>query len=384
MKDADKAIEAQSKSGNILVQKDLVTDRWKWFGIPTNNFRDREDEILTANGHRRFVALFESKEFEELTGQPYPELWVWHVPMPIGYAERIGYDERGFLVAGGWGYEGEFYDKMFEGLARVQDTLGMSHGMPVDFLGYNAQDKTLIDEYLSIEFTALPQEWAANLITFWGTGKEKEMKGLAPHQLEWFTEVWGPETVAEIDSRLDEAVAHAKARRLDQKGMDTMNEEDEEVTEEEGKAKDAPAYVTADQLKEIVGEITKGVKDGVAAVVADLKADNAALRAEIKALKKSDDDKLADRIKETPALSLAGSIAQSIVGASGAEVKPKEKIGKKPTAGRGRVKAGAPNLTGVAGIDAIIARQKGYATQKATSGLNGYGQSGDDDYDDED
>lgn len=389
--------EAKSlEPGSILVQKDIATGRWKWLGVPTNNFRDREHEILTASAHRRFVNLFESKEYERITGQPAPELWLWHLPVPIGDTSMLAYDERGFLIAGGWGYEGEFYDKAFSGLASSPFPIGMSHGMPPWLVAYDRKDSSLIPEYLSVEFTALPLKWAANLITPWLAWKEKGMK-IEPHQEEWFETTFGKEFMTEFSNRLDTAVRVAKSARLDQKGLNSMNdkpdseqEEEEDKMPPEKKDADTPEFITAADLTGIVAEITKGISDGVAAALAPLKEQSEALATQVKAMEKklagfsrSNSDKLADLAENTPQLSLAASIAKSIVGNAEAELKKGERVGKRPRVEK-KKEASLPagSGTGIGSLDKMIARQ-----QKAAMSVyqrNGAGYAPDFDEEDED
>lgn len=137
-----------------------------WIGTPTNKFEDKHKHILTEQAHRLFVDKLEKGLIE------YPPLLLWHEDAwEIGKTDWVAYDDRGFLVAGGTIY------KQFESLVSdlQKEPLGMSHRMPmktVKFEPYKDLQKgeyLTIVEYISNEFTVLPINEAANLLTNWST-----------------------------------------------------------------------------------------------------------------------------------------------------------------------------------------------------------------------
>ena len=211
MPDSVKArqIDAKDKRDELNVSffKDAYGE-WMWLGAVSNNFLDGDDEILSEKAHRAFEKSLDTGTYKDMFGHASPELWLWHIPVPIGITETVAYDDRGILVAGGKAMKGKVYDRIFEGLAKAdQGTLGMSHGMPIELLRRNKDEDHVIDFYMSKEFTILPKESAANAGTFSGaiTMKEKSMPlAIEKRKREWFIDTFGSEVVEEFDTILGE------------------------------------------------------------------------------------------------------------------------------------------------------------------------------------
>lgn len=66
----------------------------RWLGIVSNNYEDREKEILSEESHKEYA------DWVERTGE-YPPLRLWHLPgSDIGITDWVDYHD-GFLVASG-------------------------------------------------------------------------------------------------------------------------------------------------------------------------------------------------------------------------------------------------------------------------------------------
>ena len=136
-----------------------------WVGSPTNKFEDVHKHILMEQAHKTFVSKLEKGEV------PYPKLLLWHESeWQVGTTDWGGYDDRGFLAAGGTIFP------QFETLMKDLQTeqLGMSHGMPMTTVKFEPiksekGDYMGISEYISDEFTVLPINQAANKLTNWST-----------------------------------------------------------------------------------------------------------------------------------------------------------------------------------------------------------------------
>ncbi len=153
-----KLMEGQMlKSGSVALFKS--NDQLQWIGVPTNKFQDREKDILSDAAHKSFVKLLKSGEAE------MPSLYPWHVG-EIGKATWVDYDERGFLVAGGYILK-EYENFAINLISNTTEPMGMSHGMYTKDI---VRDKdNVIVSYKSFEFSFLPQAKAANLLTSFTT-----------------------------------------------------------------------------------------------------------------------------------------------------------------------------------------------------------------------
>lgn len=117
----------------------------------SNMFKDRHGEIITQEAHRNFA--------KHVTDHPeeMPEFWVWHIPgSRWGKADVVDFSD-GFLSASG------LVDEGYESLAKalVREDFGVSHG----FRGVSLTGKGFIDAYKSFEFSPLPRDSAANIVT---------------------------------------------------------------------------------------------------------------------------------------------------------------------------------------------------------------------------
>lgn len=137
----------------------------RWYGVPTNKFADRDGDIFTSYAHENFVSAVDAGI------ERFPELWIWHIEIPIGVTDWMAYDERGFLLASGYIFPE--YEKLI--LAIVNDhverkvPLGMSHGVPTGKYRRDKVNEKVITVYFSKEFSLLPLQDAANLLTYFNS-----------------------------------------------------------------------------------------------------------------------------------------------------------------------------------------------------------------------
>lgn len=141
------------KSGNVALFKS--NGQLQWVGVPTNKFKDRENDILSDAAHRKFVKMLKEGKAE------MPSLYPWHTG-EIGKATWVDYDERGFLVAGGHILK-EYENFAINLITNTTEPMGMSHGMYTKDIVRDSAG--VIVEYKSFEFSFLPQSKAANLLT---------------------------------------------------------------------------------------------------------------------------------------------------------------------------------------------------------------------------
>lgn len=146
------------KSGSMTLYK-AANGQLQWVGVPTNKFEDREQDIFSDYAHRNFVKGVREGKY------PYPDLYPWHTGT-VGKSTWIDYDERGFVVAGGYILP-EYEQFVLNLVTKTTEPMGMSHGM---FVKDIVRDATgVIISYKSFEFSFLPQSKAANLLTSFST-----------------------------------------------------------------------------------------------------------------------------------------------------------------------------------------------------------------------
>jgi hypothetical protein len=394
-------VNAKEVKSNIMFFKDADTGLWRWAGIVSNNRLDRHEEIITSEGHKNFVAAIDSGRYAREMGQEMPELWLWHVPFPIGVAKQVAYDARGFLVAAGEQLKGEIYDRIFESLSKIADTLGMSHSFPVMKTSFSATDSSHIVDYMSLEFTFLPLEKAAN----WLTGaaavmfKELGIMQIPDNKRQWFVETLGEEVVNDIDRTLGDleyaanvalklpSKEHEKMSDLDGEVPEQGNELDaakaeegqekvdekafppekkpkpDEEEEEDGEKKPKKEFITAEQFEKSMVDILKEVKEGVQtpfnALVEKLGEQDAQIKElteTVNKLKEADETRLAKQVATTPMASIAESLSKSIIGNSAAKVDYQKE--RDLYQGPEETKPETAGATGIKSIDDRIRRQQ--------------------------
>jgi hypothetical protein len=138
-----------------------------WIGVFSNNFKDRDNEILTAGAHERYI-LRANFGYVDM-----PELWFHHIP-GSRHGKAVFIDEADHLIYAVGKFDDTPLGKAFEKFYRSTDWKpGMSHGFRVP-----AWAKTrdgLILEYNTFEISTLDLDSAANPYTKFVTVEDIEM-----------------------------------------------------------------------------------------------------------------------------------------------------------------------------------------------------------------
>jgi hypothetical protein len=177
-----KAYFKQDKSGN-----------WWLIGFYTNKFKDRQDEILSDDAHRKFVSWVNEKSIHlpvTVNHMPKYESKVWvtlfkafeegrlssenlnkilnrfYAKFALGTTERVFYS-NGFVGVIAKIFPGRI--KAVQALKELDFDLGMSHG----FIPFKVSDN-IINEYRTFEASILPNLRAANT---WN-GEPKFLQGV--------------------------------------------------------------------------------------------------------------------------------------------------------------------------------------------------------------
>lgn len=209
---SDDVLEESGERGALQFYscKDATGDtRLRFIAVVSNNFKDRESEIITEAAHREYVS-WATKE------SSYPELWLWHAgPLSRwGQADWLDVSD-GFLVASGLVDKGfEYIAHNLEAQAKAGNPNGVSHG----FLC--AKSGTQINRYRSFELSPLPITAAANEWTGFNIFAGEEM-AFTPEKREWLRKMGGisDETLTVIETATSNVAKELKQRGIEYKDL---------------------------------------------------------------------------------------------------------------------------------------------------------------------
>lgn len=169
-----------SKSAFTL-QKDANGD-WRWVGVASNNFIDRQNDIMSKAAHQRYVEFLNNNKGLE------PRFMHWHLPGLVR-KEKADFwmEHEGSLILSGKLTEAEarFLLKM-----QAQTDLGMSVGGVA--LRRDDEDPRVIEDYILFEVSDLPLQKAANPFTSLTT----ITKEVGMDKLQYLTQLMGSEEEA--------------------------------------------------------------------------------------------------------------------------------------------------------------------------------------------
>jgi cation transport regulator ChaB len=234
--------------------------RMRWYARYSNNFKDRDGEIITEGAHKEFVGWAAS-------GGVYPELWLWHTPgTRFGQSDWLDFAD-GFTHASG------LIDDTAGALAVVgalrDKELGVSHGMLC------SQQGNLITKYRSFEISVLPLERASVWTTSFDiAGKETQM-AFTPEKRTFLVSALGEDRVKALEANTDAAVGALKQLGVEYKSAEAV----EAVAAEEA----------SEGFKTLAGQISE-----LTGMVKELAAAQVAQAAVVKELQKPIEDQLDD------------------------------------------------------------------------------------------
>lgn len=321
--------------------------QYRWFAIYSNQFRDVDNppEIISEQSHKSFVELVSAGVLD------YPELWHWHIPgTRWGVADWLDYAD-GFAVASGTVDLG--HEKEAEALSQLDD-IRVSHGMPSRFIVRSKDDPTIIDFHVTSEISPLPGWAAANPLTGFVVSKELDMeqvKGIRPEQKEHLLKLgMSQERVAEVENILSTLGKAATDAGLESKETEPVTNAAAETPAT------APAYATQQEVADAMGAVIAPITAALNAVTEQL----VAMQADVKAMKATDESKIAAKAAGTPRASLQELIAMNIIGKDTAMLDGRTTLAK---AGPKQAAQEADQITGIGHIDQMIAHSRAEVTQ---------------------
>lgn len=261
---ARKMLKNAGDNKELFIWKEGET--YRWIAAYSNNRRDDDNppEIISSESHKEFDEALHKGEW------PLPELWLWHIPYPVGVTQYHAYDEStGFPVAAG------VFNKGFEWAAEgvlEAGWDGVSHGMPAQWIKRDEKDNSILVRHRTKEITFLPPWAAANKLAFNIISKETimaEEKGLPAHKRDEFIKAFGEERVTEI-----ETVLEGKAKEADDAGIE--KKESEPAAEVAPKETLTPDNPVVKALEMVVTQLTalesrlKAIEDKTQQVEAQL------------------------------------------------------------------------------------------------------------------
>jgi len=335
------------KNGFMVWKQD--DGSYRWLGVYSNKFRDDDrpvKEIISEKAHKEFIGRVNAGEIE------HPDLYVWHIPMPVGKSDLLVYDDSGFSVV-----SGTFTNKsVAEALLITSEDLAMSHGMPAEFIQRSKDDNSVITRYVSTEVSVLPRRVAANKRTSFSVLNAKEdQMAIEPELRGKVVDMIGEDATASIEQGLQAVAKEAVDSGVDFKAegevstdADTSEveieleveveeeviEEVEEVVEEEA-TEEQPAQKGDGETADPMLELKQEIAGLIVQLVKNVEESNEAILGRIEALEQKqaeaqqskEESKEAEAQPETPASlaamlasQLAGSKAQSVIGKSATQV----------------------------------------------------------------
>jgi len=249
-------IEMGMEKSAILIEKDQAGD-WRWVGTPSNNFIDRQGDIISKAAHERYAEWFEKNR------DIAPLFLRWHTP---GTAREFPVDGC-FEHDGALIMSGKLTELEAAQLLKMQSKVDIGMSVAGTALRLNKEDPREITDYFLYEVSDLPLEKAANPFTSINT----IMKEAGMDKLEYLTEVMGSAEKAKAYLQK----TSEKQEELNKAGLTSKAQDDAEVTEDQPQAEEVtkaetPQTLDADALtKQIVEAVGKEFEiDGLNAFVA--------------------------------------------------------------------------------------------------------------------
>lgn len=273
----------------LFITKD-AKDNWRWVGIWSNNFKDRDGDLLTGAAHKEFI------EYLDAHPEKAPFFAPWHTLQAKRKARADFWDyTNNFMVL-----SGILTDEEAAALVRAKEKyiLGMSHGFFA--LSHEANDRHAITKYRSFEVGELPIEFASNTYTALDVLMKEVTMAFKPEKRQYLIDLLGEETVVQIEASTKTASEALAALGVESKEADEKPEEVE--VKLEVKAEDLAAQI----IKVINLDGLNAMLEGIEARLKTMEETSATYKVTLEALKKSREEELAEMI--APPLAAGGFI----------------------------------------------------------------------------
>lgn len=265
-------------------QSDLMVFKGKdgkhyWLAAFTNNFKDREDEIITEHAHKEFEARLDMKLV------PMPELWAWHTEgTRHGKALQVWYQDHNMFAVGAFD-ETPVAQKAINFYRK--HPVKLSHGFVAPAWAFK---EGVYDAYNTFEISTLPPHVAANPYTSF-----EEIKAMTvPETRKAFLEELFGDKAAEVLAKVNAKSDASKelSELVEYKDFSSTLEKKPETENETSKSLKVVFSEVVDQQTELIGfakslvqELATIKNSVIPAIKTEKDTEISALKAEIESLK---------------------------------------------------------------------------------------------------
>lgn len=245
--------------------------KYYWHAVFTNNFEDREGEILSAKAHERY------EQRVNMGLVPMPELWTWHTKgTEHGLADAVWFNNHFMHAIGHFTGDEKSIEKSVQFYQK--NPVKLSHGFTSPEW---AIKDGVFDDYNTFEITTLPPRAAANVYTSFEDIKEMP---LTEAKRQWIEAQFGKDKLAEIEAADDKRAKALDDLKVTYKDFaNTTPEPTAQPTQESDKALTA-VYTDLVQTQDELLNIAKAQADIIKSYEARLKAQDAQIATLAKAV----------------------------------------------------------------------------------------------------
>jgi len=267
-------------------------DGYRWFGHYTNNYKDREGEILSAEAHKEFVSYLKQNP------DKMPLFRQWHIKgtdrsKPADFIEYFD----GFMIASGPLTEKEA-EQLEKAIAYDDGKTGMSHGLYV--LQRDPENPNVITRYRTFEISDLPLANAANGFT----GINMKEVHMSDKKFKRLSAVIGEEAAKLVVDQIEDSKEILEELGVESKEDEVVADEEKEETEvaeeiEETTEDTEEEKETESDVKELAKAIIKELElDTVAEILHNQAERLGAVEDSLKSLQVEEDEKIAGLIED--------------------------------------------------------------------------------------
>lgn len=263
-------------------------DGHRWFGHFSNNYKDREGEIISAEAHKEFVAYLKENP------DRMPLFRTWHIKgtdrqKPADFVEYFD----GFMVASG-PLTAKEAEQLEKAIAFDNGKTGMSHGLYV--LQRDPGDPDVITRYRSFEISDLPLANAANGFT----GVYMKEVHMTDEKFERLSASIGEEAARLVVDQIGDSKEVLEELGVESKEDEAVAEEEAVVEEEVIEETEVEEEAEGEKdIKAIAMEVIKELElDTLAEILHNQSARLEDLETTAKELKKEEDTKVAELIQD--------------------------------------------------------------------------------------
>lgn len=262
-----KALFAGKPDDSAFVMEKGLDGKHYWFARYTNNFEDRDKEILSQKAHEAFVARVNLGFVEP------PELWTYHAKgTSHGQADEI-WMHAGFIFAFGHFDDTPEAKNAIKYYQKEKDNIELSHGFT--YPKWAKTEDGVYTSYNTFEISTLPKGAASNPFTSF---EEIETMALSPKQEANIEKVLGKDGLKRVQA------LHTNAEKMSDV-LKAIEVNHKDFVEADSKTTDTPS----ESMKAGDGEVIKTLLADMIAMQSEVLEQVDGFKAEITAFKAADE-----------------------------------------------------------------------------------------------